>query len=186
MKIKILLTFSAISFLLSCASQYQPSSVFQTELNNMTEKKAYVTALRNMTPSDQQAGLCSASTTSLAPKATFVEMKESRVLFDSIITSVASSKAGGNFVAGTGWVVLSYKNDIARFSIDLKTLKKIRVKTEASQQSCIHSKDGYLIFLHADNAPDVMINVSSENFNSFLASLSYLSPSAKLIEGLGL
>lgn len=90
-------------------------------------------------------------------------------------------------------VDINYSSLKGRFSVDARTLKEIRIleTNDNLRAYCPTFKAGYAVVLKPEKGlPDlaeITINVSRQfDLDTLLGVLSYLSPQARLVEGIGI
>jgi hypothetical protein len=122
-----------------------------------------------------------------------VKISGSIVNFDGYFARLAGAAVQGNVAAGTGRVDVAYQASRQTASIDMRRLTEIRVLDSNANNLalCPSFKPGYLVALKGERAlPDqaqISINATSPTeLNSILAMLTYFSPNARVVSGVGM
>lgn len=115
------------------------------------------------------------------------------VNFDGYFARLAGASVAGNVAGGTGQVSVGYQAVHQSASVDVSRLKEIRVLGSNANNLafCPHFKPGYLVALTGERAlPDqaqISINATSPaQLDSILAMLTYFSPNARVVGGVGM
>ena len=198
MKYALLAALPAL--VLGCASTYTLSEKGVMYRSSLTEAQAFKELQKYVFKSNAQAGVCGAHTNDQFQPAEPVAVQSPYLAFDSyirVMTGVATGpgvKTAPNTVATNTTMSFSYHK--AAFRMDLTKLDKIRIQREVKALCGRHPGplSDYVVTIDnkgvADSAKGeanaLMINVSRDNLDNLLAVLSYLSPSAKILEGAGL
>lgn len=164
----------------------------------MTPENAAAMLEKYVKPSNGRNGLCAISTLGRL----VLDHRQPVNVAGTIIKVIAyypvhvGSNVSGNVMAGSGQLTTYYKMQRGKFSIDIGTLTKIRVQETTEEtlkwlvKSCPNIGPGYLVDLNTSRSlPDngrLSINVpDQETLDSVLAVLSYFSPQARLVQGVG-
>jgi hypothetical protein len=115
------------------------------------------------------------------------------ISFGAQYAVLAGASVDGNVAAGTGRVTVKYGAAHGILSVDTRTLKEIRVlETNPNLLGlCRHYKPGYAVALKAEQGlPDqsqIALNADSRaELDTLLATLTFLSPGARLVGGIGM
>ena len=194
--LELIATTVVCGLLASCASTLQLSDAVKVERGSMTPKRADDLLEAYARADATRGGICLIGVkfdlTRLDYKSQ-IEISGSVISFDAYFAKLANISVGGNVAAGTGTVGLSYKSVRGSGSIDMRSLKEIRVldSNVNTLALCPGFKPGYLVALKADHGlsdhAQISINATSPTeLNSVLAMLTYYSPGARVVSGIGM
>lgn len=181
--------------LAGCASSVELSNDALMQRSRMTQQQAesQLAAFARATPT--HGGLCLLGAhvvlTRLDPAAP-VSVVGSSIRFTGRYAELAGADVAGNVAAGTGQVAVNYTAVTAASSVDAGRLTEIRVlQTNPNTEALCRFKPGYIVALKTGaGLPDqaqISFNAGSQaELDSLLATLSFLSPHAKLVSGLGM
>lgn len=173
-----LLSFMVIATLLGgCASGYQMPVDASNYQHSLDASRAFRDVQQYLESTDNQAGLCSASTNDpFSQPAKLLTVKDPFLIFES------SFEVRGELFKGV-------------FKMNLRDLVRIRVLDDRSATGCpVYSPKGYMLMVDDRGVGNLsegrvhyaIIHVSTQNLDRLVAALSYLSPNAKLMRGVGL
>jgi hypothetical protein len=183
--------------LVACASAYDLSEQGVRYRASLAEAVALSTVKQSAFGSAEQQGVCSAHTNEQFEQAESVSLDGSTLVFTSYYSTIGGSSVTGNTAAGTWQVHVSRVRHKGTFKIDLRQLHKIRVLRDIEGYGCLASPrrppGAYIVMIDnpgmgdvsAERPNGVMINVSEQNLDRFVAALSLLSPQARTIQGTG-
>ncbi len=179
-----LLSLMPLFLIVGCASTYSLSERGLKFRDSLTNAQAFKEVQKYAFRSSDQAGLCGAHTNAPFQKAEPVAVQEPYLVFNSYwkeITSVSTGPSGVGMSTKTSYV---YRK--AGFKMDLTKLNKIRILSEVEGYCVPAVPSGYVVMIGTKEMNSVMINVSKNNLENFVAALSFLSPDAKIMEGVGI
>lgn len=181
-----MLPFTLLSITLAgCASTYTLSPDAKNYRASLTDATAVATVKRDVEPAADQAGVCASGQDIALQKATLVDVTSNDIVYKGQYEVMTGTSAGPT-MGGSPTVDIHYRIYNGQWSMNFRQLAKIRVKTEEKGYSCKNSKNGYLLMLYPKNGKVLEVNVSKAKLGHLVAALSYLSPRAELVEGLGL
>lgn len=181
--------------LTACASSIELSNDALMQRSHMTPQQAQAQLASFARATPTHGGLCLLGAhiilTRLDPTAP-VSVSGFSIRFTGRYAEPAGGNVSGNVAAGTGQVTVSYTAVSAASSVDASSLTEIRVlETNPNTEALCRCKPGYLVALKTSaGLPDqAQIGFNAANqaeLDSLLAALSFLSPQAKLVSGLGM
>ncbi len=191
--------FAALSLcglLAACASTVTLTGEAKSLRDRMTAPQAESLLNTFSHPDDTHGGLCllgvRVAITGL-DYAKPVTVSGPVISFGAQYAVLAGGSVSGNVAAGTGRVTVNYGAAHGILSVDTRTLKEIRVlETNPNLLGlCRHYKPGYVVALKAEQGlPDqaqVTLNADSRaELDTLLATLTFLSPGARLVGGIGM
>lgn len=187
---------TAALLLSACASTYRLSHRAEAERAAMTRGQAEAVLKAYLLPTAAGGGLCLLGEhlpTRLdareAPK-----MQGTRIGFSAEFAGLANVAVLGDVAQGQGNVTLTYVPRPGTGSVNAGNLKDIRVLVAdpgAVATRCPAVKAGYMVVLQTRTGlPDmaeISFNVAShKGVDRLLAALTYLSPHAPVVQGLGM
>jgi hypothetical protein len=182
--------------LISCASTVQLSAAAKAERDRMTPQQAEQLLAKYARPDASRGGLCLIGIRALLTQLednSLVDVSGSVISFDAYFAKLSGASVRGNVAAGTGQVSVAYSASHGSASVDMKTLREIRILETKPQTLalCPHFKPGYLVAVTGDHSlPDqaqISINATSPaELDSVLAMLTYFSPHANVVGGIGM
>lgn len=187
----------AVFTLASCASTVELSNAARSQRDQMTLQHASALAEQYAKTSATSGGLCMVGQN---PRWTHVDdrtpvtvtgpMMEFTGTFARLSESYISKKVRGV----TGLVAISDDEDRAKYAVDLRTLSEIRLlEAKPGQFSgiCPAYKVGWVVVMKPEgglpDGADISFNVTNQaDLDTVLATLTYFSPKARVVGGLGL
>lgn len=182
--------------LAACASTLHLSQSARIERESMTPQKAEH-LLETYAQSDaEHGGLCligSQVTLTHLNDAVPVRVSGPVIHFDADFARMAGASVHGDVTAGWGSVSVGYQASRQNASVDVSDLKEIRVldTNDIYLGLCRHFRPGYVVALSGRRGlPDhAQISINAESpaqLDSILAMLTYFSPDARVVSGMGM
>jgi hypothetical protein len=182
--------------LASCATTAHLSTDANLLRDRMTPPQAESLLAMYSRPDATHGGLCLIGIRISLTKLDYsklVDISGSVINFHAYYAAISNISVQGNVAAGTGRVGIAYKESQGASAIDVRTLREIRVLETKPQTLalCPNFKPGYLVALTTERGlPDqaqISLNAAnSAELDSILAMLTFFSPNAKLVSGVGM
>jgi hypothetical protein len=182
--------------LASCATTAHLSTDAKLLRDRMTPQQAESLLATYSKPDSAHGGLCLIGIRFAITKLDYsklVEISGSVINFQAYYAAISNISVQGNVAAGTGRVGVAYKESQRVSAVDVRTLREIRVLESKPQTLalCPNFRPGYLVALSPEQGlPDqAQISLNAANtaeLDSILAMLTFFSPNAKLVSGVGM
>ena len=173
---------ATLSFLVSCAGQYQLSESAKSFQASLDRQTALATVKSHIVQDSTQKGVCAAITyvTAIPDPAKFIRLEDTQLIFQGKqqkFTGMSTKELGAY-----KQIRSTYKLEDGQYNIDLTQLKIIEADVGEPQfvYSCHDHKDGYTVKLFSQDGISLIIQVDAVREEQLIAALSYLSPNAKL------
>ncbi|HKB60358.1 MAG TPA: hypothetical protein VKC56_09990 [Gallionellaceae bacterium] len=187
----------AVLTLASCASTVELSGAAMSQRDQMTPQSASALAARYTKASATSGGLCMVGEN---PRWTHVDYRAPVTVtgpmleFTGIFARASEAYISKKVRGVTGLAAISDDEDKAKYAVDLRTLSEIRLlEAKAGQFSgvCPAYKTGWMVVMKPEgglpDGADISLNVSNQaDLDTVLATLTYFSPKARVVGGLGL
>lgn len=175
----ILLVLFAVS---ACASTYVLSDKSKQYLSSMDKATAEKNVEKLSQLSSGAGGLCLAGSLHTSP-GTVAKVQDNKLHFVATYEETTGYSTSGS---GAGLTVSRhYTVKKGEYAITLNALKRIRIVDGNSIPACQYDGSGKIVIVYGGDGIDGMINVTEDNLDLLIASLHYLSPNAKLSQGVG-
>lgn len=182
--------------LAGCASSFKLTNNAELMRNQMSQPEAEKLLASFVKPNNSRGGLCLVGIHTSLTRLNYdfpVTVAGTMIDFSAFYASPGGTSVQGNITSGTGQVSLGYRAEEGRFSVDARTLHEVRILNvnRVLLALCHNFKPGFMVVLKpSKNFPDqaeIGINATSQDeIDSILAVLTYLSPKARLVTGVGM
>jgi hypothetical protein len=165
-----------------CASTYVLSDSAKQALAGMNKQTAEKNIEQLSRRSHKAGGLCLAGTLTTRP-GSVPRIQDGKLHFAA---SYEKTTGYSTSPSGTGIAVSRhYTVHKGEFAINLHSLKSVRIVSGNKIPACQYDGSGKIVIVADTEGIDGMINVSEADLDLLMASLHYLSPKAKLSQGVG-
>ena len=178
-----------------CASTFELSGDAKSLREQLTAARATSVLDKYVKSAVDRGGLCMIGVTqgTRLDDSQPITTTGSVVRFAAFYAVPGGSQVQGSVVAGTGQVVSRYHIRRGTLTTDARTIREIRLLevNKYLQAACVGAKPGHLVVLKTEaGLPDqaeVAINTTSAaQLDELLAALTYFSPRARLVKGVGM
>jgi hypothetical protein len=193
---KELAALALCGLLAACASTVTLTGEAKSLRDRMTAPQAESLLNTFAHPDATHGGLCLVGVRVVITRLDYdkpVTVSGSVISFGARYAVLGGGSVNGNVAAGTGRVTVNYGAEHAILSVDTRTLTEIRVlETNPNLLGlCRHYKPGYVVAVKTQQGlPDqsqISLNADSRaELDTLLATLTFLSPRARLVGGIGM
>lgn len=185
-----------VALVISCASTFELTRDAKMLRNQMTQSKAEELLKIYIQPTSTRGGICLIGQNTLLTRLNYEippVVSEAKIHFTGSYAVLRGASTRGDILSGTRQVRLGYTARQAKSSVDTRTLKEIRVleTNDALLGVCKRFKPGYVVVLKPEKGlPDqgeITFNATNQiELGTILAVLSFMSPQARLVAGVGM
>lgn len=170
-------------FVSGCASAYVLNDNAKQYLASLDKQTAEKNIEKLSQRSPDAGGLCLAGSLHTGPE-TVPVVRDGKLHFAATyeVTKGYSARSTGSGVT----VTRHYTLQKGEYAITLAALKGIRIVSGNTIPACQFDGSGKIVIVYGKDGTDGMINVTDVNLDLLIASLHYLSPNAKMNQGVGL